>query len=75
MQDGYSIENKTILAVGKRRSGKSKLVRYLVKNELHEFKKVFVFSPTEAVHKFYGDFVNPQNDILYLRRWINRKND
>ena len=54
----FNILNKTILAVGKRRSGKSELVRYLVKNELRDFKKVFVFSPTEAVHKFYGDFVN-----------------
>ena len=56
----FSIQNKTLLVCAKRASGKSELVRYLVKNELHQFKKVFVFSPTEAVHKFYGDFVDKE---------------
>ena len=63
MDKDFSILNKTILAVGKRRSGKSELVRYLVKNEKDEFKKIFVFSPTEAVHTFYGDFVD--KDCIY----------
>jgi hypothetical protein len=60
MNNNFSIQNKTLLVCAKRASGKSELVRYLVKNELHQFKKVFVFSPTEAVHKFYGDFVSPE---------------
>ena len=60
MDSSFSILNKTILVVGKRRSGKSEGVRYLVKNELNEFKKVFVFSPTEAVHTFYGEFVDKE---------------
>ena len=64
MNNNFSIQNKTLLVCAKRASGKSELVRYLVKNELHEFKKVFVFSPTEAVHNFYGDFVNPET-IFY----------
>ena len=60
MDNTFSIQNKTLLVCAKRASGKSEMVRYLVKNELSHFKKVFVFSPTEAVHKFYGDFVSQE---------------
>ena len=47
--------NKKVLICGKSGSGKSVLCRYLVKNQLHQFDKVYLISPSESMnHDFKG---------------------
>ena len=40
------IKNKLISLIAKRNSGKSYLLRYLVKIQKHEFHKIFIICPT-----------------------------
>ena len=41
MDDSFTIVNKMVGLFGKRNSGKSRLLRYLVTCEEHHFKKIF----------------------------------
>ena len=43
----FNIKNKTVILCGKRCSGKSQLMRYILIKSKHLFKKVFVICPTE----------------------------
>ena len=52
------IINKTISLVAKRNSGKSVLLKYLVKQKRNKFDKIFVVCPTEIVNNFYADIVD-----------------
>ena len=54
----FSILNKTISLVAKRNSGKSVLLKYLVEQEIENFKKVFVICPTNF-NGFYNDWIQP----------------
>jgi hypothetical protein len=62
MED-FTIENKIIALFGKRNSGKSRLLRYLVNCERDLFKKIFVICPTESINKFYSSMV--PDDCIY----------
>ena len=55
--------NKCIALIGKRNSGKSVLLKYLVSNEYNRYSKVFVISPTECVNNFYKSLI-PTNCIF-----------
>ena len=48
------IVDKAISIVAKRNSGKSYLLRYLVKKQAHKFNKVFVICPTDSINSFYS---------------------
>ena len=51
----FTIKNKAISIVSKRNSGKSILVKYLIKDAIREqhFNKIFVISSTNCVNHFF----------------------
>ena len=66
----FQISNKIICFIGKRHSGKSQLLRYLVTESKHLFSKIFVICPTESVNHFYKDLVPGQNIFAqYKEEW------
>ena len=60
MNDNFTIVDKIIGLFGKRNSGKSRLLRYLVHCEKNRFKKIFVICPTECVNRFYSSIVDEE---------------
>lgn len=71
--DKFTLLDKTILFVGKRCSGKSVLLKELVKAEKHKFSKIFVICPTEDINRFYRDVV-PENCTFsnYSDAWVEK---
>ncbi len=67
----FTLLDKTVNIIGKRNSGKSQLLRYLVEQEKHLFDKIYCISPTERIAPFYRDFV-PENCVFdtYSEAWI-----
>lgn len=69
----FTLINNIIVLCAKRRSGKSLLLRYLVKQQEHYYKKIFVICPTEDINKFYqkDDFI-PKTNIFkeYNEEWV-----
>lgn len=61
-----------VTLVAKRKSGKSYLLRHIVKHYAHNYSKIFVCCPTEELRPFYGSFV-PSNCIFptYTEEWGN----
>ena len=57
----FELINKTICLCAKRNSGKSQLIKYIVSLYEHQFNKIFVVCPSEAINKFYSQFIDPQN--------------
>lgn len=49
----FTLMNKITVLLGKRNSGKSILALELIKKELHNFDRVYLFSPTEKINKFF----------------------
>ena len=54
MPINIDIVDKAISIVAKRNSGKSYLLRYLVKKQSNEFNKIFVICPTDLINSFYS---------------------
>jgi hypothetical protein len=54
--------NKKVLICGKSGSGKSVLCRFLVRNQLDAFDKVYLISPTESLNKDFRGIV-PETNI------------
>lgn len=69
----FTIVNKTTALIGKRHSGKSELLKYIVRKHKEDFVKIFVISPTEQVNKFYQEFV-PENCVFdgWKEDWVER---
>ena len=67
----FTLLNKTICLSAKRNSGKSELLKYLVRSYHSSFNKIFVISPTEEINHFYKDIV-PSNSIFseYDEDWV-----
>ena len=64
------IKNKLINLIAKRNSGKSYLLRYLVRNQKNEFAKIFVICPTNLVNNFYKDITNEESIFSeYNEKW------
>lgn len=65
-----NLVNKTTAIVAKRGSGKSVLLKWLVKSG-PKFDKIFCICPTEVVNNFYGEFI-PQNCLFsqYSEEWV-----
>ena len=69
----FELVNKTICLCAKRNSGKSQLIKYIVSLYGHQFNKNFVVCPSEAVNKFYSQFINPGNIFNdYSEDWIEK---
>ena len=66
-----SVVNKIILLIGKRCSGKSEMLKYLVSQQRSLFKSIFILCPTESVNGFYKDLVKKENIFdSYNEAWV-----
>ena len=67
----FQLVDKTLCLCAKRNSGKSVLLRYLVKTHQEDFSKIFVVCPSEEVNHFYKDFID-KKDIFpkYTEQWV-----
>lgn len=73
--DDFTLQNKAIIVIAKRNSGKSELVKYLVQDSIknNEFDKIFVFSTTNCVNQFYNSFVSEKCIFQnYSEDWTNK---
>ena len=69
----FTLKNKIVSLIGKRNSGKSQMLRYLVSQQRHLFKSIFVMCPTEEVNHFYSDLVKKENIFPeYKEDWTNQ---
>jgi len=67
----FNIKNKTVILCGKRCSGKSQLMRYILIKSKHQFKKVFVICPTEQINHFYKGLIKDENIFdSYNEQWV-----
>ena len=67
----FTLLNKIVSLIGKRNSGKSQMLRYLVLQQRPLFKSIFVVCPTESVNHFYRDLVKPENIFdSYNENWV-----
>jgi hypothetical protein len=58
--DNFTLVNNRIILTGKTRSGKSRLLKYLVSCEINKFSKIIVVCSTEKVNRFYADIVDEE---------------
>ena len=69
----FDIMNKTICLCGKRHSGKSELIKYILGLYGHQFNKIFVICPSEAVNHFYQKILPIENIFNeYSDEWIDK---
>ena len=67
----FTLQNKIVCLIGKRNSGKSQMLRWLVFQERPLFKSIFVICPTETVNHFYKDLVKSTNIMdSYNEAWV-----
>lgn len=55
------IVDKCICLCAKRKSGKSRLLRYILTQNKDNFDAVFLFCPTETINNFYKGLIEPKN--------------
>ena len=69
----FELKSKAITIIAKRNSGKSYLLKNLLKYsiKIKEFNKIYCISPTEKINKFYSDII-PENCIFdsYSSEWV-----
>lgn len=71
--ESLNTKNKLFLIAGKRGSGKSHLLRYIISQEKHKYKAIFLFCPTEKVNSFYDGIINSKNIFdEYDEEWIEK---
>ena len=69
----FELLNKTVCLCGKRHNGKSELIKYIISLYGHQFNKIFVICPSEAVNKFYSKVLPPENIFTeYSEEWIEK---
>ena len=69
----FEVLNKTICLCGKRHSGKSELIKYMLNLYGHMFNKIFVICPSEAVNHFYQKILPIENIFNeYSDEWIDK---
>jgi len=69
----FELLNKTVCLCGKRHSGKSELIKYIISLYGHQFNRIFVICPSEAVNKFYSKVLPPENIFTeYSEEWIEK---
>ena len=65
------LKNKLISLIAKRNSGKSYLLRYMVKIQKHEFDKIFIICPTNILNDFYKNITEKDNIFNeYNEMWM-----
>ena len=65
--------NSTIVLCGRRKSGKSRLLRYILAKNKHLFKAIFCICPTESILPFYKDFIKKENIFeSYSEKWTEK---
>ncbi len=70
MQD-FTLVNNKILFCGKTKSGKSRILRYLLIVERKKFDKVFLFCPTESINNFYDGLIKKENIYeSFNEKWL-----
>ena len=74
------LKNKLISLIAKRNSGKSYLLRYMVKIQKHEFDKIFIICPTNILNDFYKNLTEKDNifneyNELWMESLINKMTD
>ena len=72
MED-FTLQNKAITIVGKRNSGKSQIIKYLLSYSISnkEFNKIFIICPTNSINHFYDSMVSPNNiKDSYDEEWV-----
>jgi len=67
----FDIKDKAIALVGKRGSGKSQMLHYILKMNKSNFKKIFLICPSEVINGFYADII-PKENIFdeYKEEWV-----
>ena len=67
----FTLKNKIVSLIGKRNSGKSQMLRYLVLQQRPLFKSIFTICPTECINSFYKDIVKKENIFdSYNEEWV-----
>ena len=67
----FEIDIKIINLIAKQNSGKSYLLKYLVKIQKHEFEKIFIICPMETINNFYKDITNEECIFSeYDEKWM-----
>ena len=73
--DNFTLLNRSIICIAKRCSGKSELIKFVVKKSIqnNEFNKIFVFSTTNIVNEFYNSFICEKCIFQnYSENWTNK---
>ena len=69
----FTLVTKIVSLIGKRNSGKSQMLRWLVLQQRPLFKSIFVICPTETVNNFYKDLVKEENIFdSYNEEWMDK---
>ena len=71
--ENFTLLNKAISIVAKRNSGKSEIIKYLLKYSIsqNQFNKVYVICPTNSINHFYDSIVDVNNiKDSYDEEWI-----
>ena len=71
--ENFTILNKAISIIGKRSSGKSQIISYLIKYSISkkEFNKIYIVCPTNSINHFYDSMVSPNNiKDSYDEEWV-----
>ena len=71
--ENFTILNKAICIIAKRNSGKSQIIKYLLKYSIsqNQFNKVYVICPTNSINHFYDSYVDINNiKESYDEEWI-----
>lgn len=68
--------NKTLMFCAKRRSGKTELIKHIVKMYKNEWKEIFLVSPTEKITKSFKGIVKDENVFdSYSETWTTKLMD
>ena len=63
--------NKITLFVGKRNSGKSILMKYMIEQNQRNYSKMYLFSPSESVNHFFSSVVKKECTFSeYSEKWM-----
>lgn len=62
----FTLIDKTTTLVGKRCSGKSNLLKFLVSCERNAFDKIFCICPTEPINRYYNLQISMMSNKLTL---------
>jgi hypothetical protein len=71
--ENFTLKNTKICITAKTKSGKSELLRFLLKNDPTKFHKIFCICPTERINSFYEDILEPENIFdEYDEAWLEK---